>query len=316
MPHANDWDDAVTVEPSDRAFQTVFDRVYKPTADAVLYHYCSTPTLLSILEGGKLRFSDVNMMNDPYESQYGYSLFERAATALLKMVPERPALSGLTTDFFDRVDDYLSPKQLRSHSIITCFSKQPDVLSQWRGYADNAQGWAVGFDGRAIDAMPVTLLDVEYDAEQQLVEVRNFLGAMYLTVQENGGVFDDDFATQAILFSSFLLAYKHPSFREEQEIRAIHELRVDIADDGCELVDEGGVIDGKDVEGQPVQFRAAGSSIIAYVDIPLQRHNGKAIKELWFGPANMNGPGNVLYPLTKHNHRDVSLHHSASTYRN
>jgi Protein of unknown function (DUF2971) len=294
---------------------TVYDRVFKPDPACVLYHYCSTATFLSILETGKMRFSDVNMMNDVSEWGYGYRLFEAAANALLDMIPEKPALEGLTTDFFDKIDDYLSPKQLRSHPVVACFSKEPDVLSQWRGYADNSKGWAIGFEGQAIDAMPVTMLDVLYDPEQQLAEVRNFLAAMYLIWRDKGGEFQEVVGKDACLLASLLLAYKHPSFREEQEIRALHELRVDLADDGCQLVDEGGTADGKEVTGESVRYRAAGTSIVAYIDLPFQRANGRSIREIWFGPSNSNALGNALYPLTQHGHRAVTFHRSASSYR-
>lgn len=294
---------------------TTYNRVFKPESDSVLYHYCSTATLLSILGHGKLRFSDINMMNDPQEWRYCYDLFERAANVLLKMVPDRASLEGLDTDFFDHVDSYLSPKQLHSHPVISCFSKQPDVLSQWRGYADNAQGWAVGFSGRAIDAMPVSLLEVVYEPDRQIDEVRNFLAAMYMIWRKKGGEFRDAVGQDAALLASFIHAYKHPSFQEEQEVRALHELRVDLSDDGWELVDEGGTANGEEVGGEPVGFRVAGSSIIAYVDIPLQRVDNVAISELWFGPSNHNGPGNAFYPLTRYGHRGVKLFRSASSYQ-
>lgn len=253
----------MTEPNSELAHRTIFDRVYRPGPDSILYHYCSTATLLSILEHGKLRFSDVNMMNDPHEWGYSYGVFERAANDLLNMVPERASLEGLDTDFLKHVDEYLSPKQLISHPVISCFSKNPDVLSQWRGYADNAQGWSIGFSGQAIDAMPVSLLEVTYDPDNQIEEVRNSLAAMYMIWRQKGGEFDSAVGREAALLASYIHAYKHPSFREEQEVRALHELRVDLSDDGWELVDEGGTADSKDVEGEPVGFRAAGSSIIA-----------------------------------------------------
>ncbi len=302
-------------ENSDPKFAFTYDRVLRPTPETILYHYCSTPTLLSILEHGKLRFSDINMMNDPREWRYCYELFEQAANALLKMVPDRAALDGLDPSFFDRIDDYLSPKQLHSHPVIACFSKRPDVLSQWRAYADDAKGWSIGFSGRALDAMPVTLLEVVYDREQQLTEVSNFLAAMYLTWREKGGDFKETVGGDAALLASFIHAYKHPSFEEEQEVRALHELRVDLSDDGWELIDEGGTANGEEVAGQTVGFRAAGSAIVAYVDLPLQRVDGVAISEIWFGPSNDNGPGNALYPLTRYGHRGVNLFWSASSYR-
>jgi hypothetical protein len=297
------------------SFSTTYDRVFRPSQECTLYHYCSTATLLSILEHGKLRFSDINMMNDPQEWRYCYELFERAAGSLLEMVPDKAALEGLDTDFLDRVDSYLSPKQLYSHPVISCFSKRPDVLSQWRGYADNARGWSIGFSGRAINAMPVTLLEVVYDPEQQLAELRNFLAAMYISWRSKGGEFRDAVGEDAALLASFIHGYKHPSFQEEQEVRALHELGVQQSDDGWELVDEGGTANGEEVSGQQVSFRAAGSSIIAHVDIPLQRVDGVTICELWFGPSNGNGIGNAFYPLMRYGHRGVKLFRSASSYR-
>jgi len=291
------------------------DRILKLKPETVLYHYCSTATLLSILEHGKLRFSDTNQMNDPHEWRYCCELFEKSATALLKMVPGCAALDGLDANFLDLVDRYLSPKQLYSHPVIACFSKRPDVPSQWRGYADCGKGWSIGFSGQALNAMPVTLLDVLYDPEQQVTEIRNFLAAMYLTGREEGCDLIDSVRQNAPLLASFLHGYKHQSFAEEQEVRALHELRVELSEDGLELIDEnhssGGIVN----VGQAVGFRAAGSAIVAYVDLPLQRADGVAISELWFGPSNDNGLGNVLFPLTRFGHRSVKLFWSASSYR-
>lgn len=302
-------------EAEEVLYRTVYDRIYKSNPADTLYHYCSTPTLLSIIENNTLRFSDVNMMNDAREWQYAYELFELAAGSLLEFAAETPALEGLDVDFLNNIDAYVSGKQLRSHPIITCFSKEPDVLSQWRAYADNGSGWAIGFDAQALKSMPVTLLDVLYEPEEQLVEVRNFMAAMYLIWREVGGEFKPAVGKDAALLSSLLLAYKHPSFREEQEVRALHELRVDLQEDGAMLVDEGGTASDAEVKGQPIRFRAAGGSIVAYVDIPLERVDDRSIRDLWFGPRNENTLGNVLYPLTQFGHRAVRLSRSTSSYR-
>ncbi len=294
---------------------TVHDRIFKPDPSSVLYHYCSTPTLLSILEFGTMRFSDVNMMNDVAEWSYVYDLWERAADALLRWAPERPQLEGLDVDFLDKVDAFISPKQLHSHPVIACFSKEPDVLSQWRGYADDSRGWSVGFSGPAIAAMPVTLLEVLYDPDRQLAEVRNFLAVMYMIWREKGGDFNDAIGSDARRLASLLHGYKHSSFAEEREVRAIHELGVNITEDGIEFIDEGGIADGVEVAGETVRFRANGASIVAYIDIPLGRVDGRTISELWFGPSNPNGPANALLPLTHGGHRSVDIYRSASSYR-
>lgn len=289
---------------------TVFDRFMTPEPGVNYYHYCNSMTFLAIAEGGRLRFSDANMMNDGSEGRYGYALFERAANELLDEVGTHPALEGLTPEFFGKVDDWLSPKQLFSHPVIACFSRRPDVLSQWRAYADDGAGWAIGFSGEALNAMPVTMLDVVYDPDLQIREVRNHLVAMHLLARD--GDEKTDLASNARLLASYLHAYKDPSFREEEEVRLLHELRVEIEETGWTLSDEGGTADGKAIDGEQVRFRAAGESIVAFVDIGFRPG---AIREVWHGPRNSNGVGNVLFPLTQWGHRNVEVWRSASYYR-
>ena len=253
------------------------------------------------------------MMNDGSEGRYGYRLFEQAAGTLLDDVDKKPMLKGLTSEFFDDIDNLISPKQFFTHPVIACFSKRSDVLSQWRAYAQNGEGWSVGFRGEKLDAMPITLLDVLYDPEEQLKEVRASLAALYYLWRKSGsGAISETISTETILFASLLHAYKDPTFQEEQEVRALHHLRVDLEDNGWQLVDEGGLVAGAEVAGEPVRFRAAGSSIVAYLDIAFPANS---IQDVWFGPRNENGIGNALYPLTHHGHRNVVLNRSASFYR-
>jgi hypothetical protein len=299
----------------DETHPTVFNRIFTPTTGQIIYHYCSSGTFLSIIRNNSLWLSDANMMNDAEEGRYGYAMFEQAATDLLKNKGKYPKLDGLTVDFFNSVDDYLSPKQLRSHSVITCFSKQPDILSQWRAYAHNAQGWAIGFYAESIAKMPVTLLDVLYDPSLQLEELKNTLSAMYILWRERGGDFRTAVGDDAAFLACLLLAYKDPSFSEEQEVRALHELRVDLNPDGWLLSDEGGTANGEEVRGQPVKFRSTESAIIPYIELPLSNSSGGVIAEVWLGPRNPNRPGNAIYPLTQFGHRNVKLRRSTSPYR-
>lgn len=293
----------------EKHIRTSFDRVVQPTDEDVLYHYCSTSAWLSILESDALRFSDINMMNDPLEWGYCYQLFEKAANSLLSREGSL-ALEGLDESFFDLVDAYLSPKQMHNHPLVACFSRKPDVLSQWRGYADDARGWAVGFKAKAICKMPVMLLEVEYEESKQLEEVANYLAALYINWKKRGGVFAEAMGTEVALFTSIIHGYKHPSFVEEQEVRALHELKVVIGQKSWKFLDE-----TEGVTDQSPKFRASGSSVVAYLDIPLARADGVSISEVWLGPGNNNGPGNVLFPLGAHGHEDVRVHFSASSYR-
>lgn len=293
----------------------VYDRMFNPPEGCVLHHYCSTESFLAIVGSGRLRFSDVNMMNDAEEGRYGYALFEEAATSLIQEVADKPALDGLNVDFFDRVDRYLSPSQLASHPVVACFSKAPDVLSQWRAYASDGQGWSIGFSAAALRKMPVTLLEVLYDHDQQLREVRNQLGAMFLLGRQDPNYLESRFGQDCALLSSFLLAMKNPGFREEQEVRALHLLDVELGDDRMLLTDAGGSVDGETTAGEAVGFRAAGQSVIVHVDLPFGRPGLRSIEEVWFGPRNRNGPGNAWLPLSHARHFGVRLEHARTAYR-
>jgi len=146
-------------------------RHFHPSANDVLYHYCSSSSFQAILESGKIRFSDINMLNDNAEMHWGYSVFEEAAGKLIKIAEKRETLKGLDKIFFDKVDAVIAPLQRRLHPFVACFSREPDLLGQWRAYADDARGYSIGFDASALAYMPVSLLAVEYDREKQVQEM-------------------------------------------------------------------------------------------------------------------------------------------------
>jgi len=118
----------------------LIERLYHPTDDEIFYHYCSPLAFHAILESGKIRFTDINMLNDTAEMHWGYSVFEEAAGNLIKTAEKSKKLGGLNKGFFDKVDEIIAPLQSRFHPFVSCFSREPDLLGQWRAYADNARG--------------------------------------------------------------------------------------------------------------------------------------------------------------------------------
>lgn len=43
-------------------------------------------------------------------------------------------------------DEFFNENHADFRYYVTCFSYQNDLLSQWRGYADDGRGAAIGFD--------------------------------------------------------------------------------------------------------------------------------------------------------------------------
>lgn len=122
------------------------------------------------------------------------------------------------------------------------------MLSQWRAYAENGAGFAIGLDPFVLQAMPVTLLEVCYDRQLQaeriadgvdyLRELHQLIGqpepalAASLTEEQ---LQDDETGLPALLRAQIdrfalavrfltldLVAFKNPAFSEESEVRLVH----------------------------------------------------------------------------------------------
>ena len=137
----------------------LFQHILEPIPDEIFYHYCSLETLRLICESKTLRFSDINMMNDYSENIWGYRIFEKAATYWLHAA--LPAdLRGMDKAFFDDVDKIFARTQFSQHPLLFSLSRAPDVLSQWRAYAEDGCGVAIGFSGAALSALPVSIIEI------------------------------------------------------------------------------------------------------------------------------------------------------------
>ena len=88
----------------------------------LLYHYCSVETFFQIIKNQTLRLTNIQYMNDSEELHYGMDLLGEAEDKY-KLIDKRSR---------DYVNIY-----------AMCFSEMGDLLSQWRGYGDNAEGLSI-----------------------------------------------------------------------------------------------------------------------------------------------------------------------------
>jgi len=114
----------------------------------------------------------------------GYQLFEQAATEILYKRPKQPRFAEIDKNFFDKIDEFFSSLQLYLHPFIACLTLEGDQLSQWRSYADDGRGFAIGFRASALEKMPVTILSVEYNPRTQLEEMIIALISIYIGNQK------------------------------------------------------------------------------------------------------------------------------------
>ncbi len=256
----------------------IVSRIYEPTDDEIIFHYCDANTFHSICTNKTLRLSDLFSMNDFLEIHWGYSIWEKAATEIIKEVGR---------EFLDKIDEVIHSFGLKGLITAACFSKNGDVLSQWRAYADNGKGYAIGFKAKDILQLPVRPLKVLYDEVEQIAELKKIILEINEAEKLRGDKFERDFQESCGSIPFDLAAFKNPAFQEEQEIRIIHVLSFIKSNSFLKLVDTGGTAFGKKVDGRPIKFRMSDNIPVAFIEEDFS-NEGKLnpIVEVIIGPKN------------------------------
>ncbi|MCG2462804.1 DUF2971 domain-containing protein [Flavobacteriaceae bacterium F89] len=287
----------------------LISREYKPIENELIYHYCSSDTFYSICTNKTIRLSDLFSMNDFLEIHWGYSIWEKAASEIIKDVGE---------DFLDKIDYIISSTGIRTSILASCFSLEADVLSQWRAYSNDGSGYCVGFNAKDIIQLPVRPLMVLYDEKKQIKETVSILKAIYEVensaeqTDKYGSGFFDACATLAV----DLAAFKNSAFREEKEIRLLHLLNFEPSNKYLKLVDNGGTSFGGKTKGEKVNFRMAENLPVPYIDINFTNNNKiSPIKEVYIGPKNNSRETAVSVFLETLNIGNVEIKKSKASYR-
>jgi len=101
-----------------------------------LYHYCSNAAFVSIVESRTIWLSLLTLSNDTLEGRHVRSVVD----ALLQGSEYRMQI----LDAIEAVSEGFT-------AVGFCLSKKGNLLSQWRGYADDARGVAIGFNENVLE---------------------------------------------------------------------------------------------------------------------------------------------------------------------
>ncbi|MBA5778726.1 DUF2971 domain-containing protein [Stappia sp. F7233] len=128
-----------------------------------LYHYCATQTAFAILQSRVFRLSALSAANDSLEGRVLGRVFAQLLTA-----------TGLPRGVVEVVSVIVDGYPESTEGFALCLSEKGDLLSQWRAYARDGTGIAIGFDPETLtrDFGPVNfgaqffeLIKVEYGEE-------------------------------------------------------------------------------------------------------------------------------------------------------
>ena len=275
----------------------------------LLYHYCSNHAFLGIVESRNIRLSPLGLSNDSREGQHALDVAERL---LHRGSPTRNTIRNDLAEGISR------------HQVLGfCLSEEPDLLSQWRGYANDAQGVAIGFDKEgllsAVKSEKMHLQKVAYTklslARLMKPVLRRIsahdkelwtlgpirIGGRYIETpeekvrflawkEEKDGLYDE--------LAALAFAFKSKFFEEEQEWRVYNMIR--FANGAISIPN--------------VQFLPSAQLLKPYVGFPRAGFEPSLVQEVILGPQNRTPSEMARLFLDANNFGHTKIERSTGTY--
>ncbi len=268
----------------------------------IIYHYCNVEAFRAIIQNRTLWLSSVYNLND-------YKEIHWIKEKVLKKIKE-----NTTKNSFNK---YTAFEKLYNQKLpnvyIASFSQGCDLLSQWRAYANDGHGVAIGFN---VDYFKENSLintsEVLYDENKQEELIDKFLEPINLI--------DDDINTDDKKFldicenvindiNNLSAKSKNELFKEEQEVRLIHSPTIIDNSKNRQFIFKNNISDMK--------FRAICGNLIPYFELKFEKPiaNISPIIEIIRGPKNKFIDQEVKMFLATNGFYDVKIKKSKSSYR-
>jgi len=218
-------------------------RIENPNLNRVIYHYCDANALLSILEHKTLRFTHAAYLNDTLEIRHGVTI--------CKQLLEERRMRNPPDQVLEYAIEYLANAE-RWQYYVCCFSESKDKLSQWRAYANDGDGFAIGFHARDFNVsndgpFEGRLSRVEYTSDSLTAKVAKLLESHRAdahpfkddaTPEYKKFVFENSAAHVGNILIDESVFIKDSGFVEEQEWRAVRSYKLEDTETERALVNE------------------------------------------------------------------------------
>lgn len=210
---------------------TVLNSVNKRKPPEILYHYTNNSGLLGIIDSKSLHLTDMSFLNDPYEVEFGF--IESHKMLIYKMIEEykKEESSEKVRKFIALIQKKMNEfsKILKTIDIyIICFCTNRDLLSQWKGYSNLGEGFAVGFQTSRITEIVEKNENIFFNrviySEKEFNDIlKKFYDEIIikLAIDNNLDADEDSFFVIYIL-TLLSIFYKNSSFKEEKEWRLVY----------------------------------------------------------------------------------------------
>jgi Protein of unknown function (DUF2971) len=250
---------------------------------SIIYHYTNDVGFRGILESGKIWLTDIFNLNDPSELKHGFS---HAVDILGELA--RADGSPESAEYCKWFEHFAKTGgiQAAAHFFVASFSAVGNDLGQWRAYADNGRGYALGFDTASLEAAftkgpPASLgssntFPIVYDDKKLIKLHRQIIELAFplISLPSTRGM--DPLISRAydrqlsVLLAMHALRaalfFKHEAYSNEKEYRFLEIYR-------------------SDQPAPEVKFRSRSYSLVRYREFDWRPVSAGALKRIVVGPA-------------------------------
>jgi hypothetical protein len=200
------------------------DLISRGDGSRSFFHYTDYNAFASIVTNKDLWLTDAGFSNDAEELKNGRLLIAAVIEDQAK-AGKTPEVRSLASDVAKLEADEESQEILTHGVYVCCFCENGDLLSQWRGYAANGGGVAIGIDSEAFSWLSgidnptgvMSFWKVSYDDK---VKRRRVQDVLEFWAREPGQP-DVRAESAAATLQFFVPTFKNPSFEAEAEWRLI-----------------------------------------------------------------------------------------------
>lgn len=218
----------------------------------MIYHYCNLDALIAIVKNKEIWASNYRYLNDAKEISIAKEKIEENLDLIKDGIKSNKGYQSVIKCLKSSLGNY--------DYFITSFSQKPDVLSQWRAYAQNGRGMSIGFDETLLEKIDLKVHDAIYG--NNLIDSVISIGKDYL---EKKTAYND-IKQLEFEFAQLIGRYKGEAFKEEQEKRLI--IMQNIGD-----------------KVNHIQFRRSGNFVVPFLIVCFDSLSNDIIREVWIGPS-------------------------------
>ncbi|MGQ7275469.1 DUF2971 domain-containing protein [Marinobacter sp. V034] len=154
-------------------------------------HYTSQAGLIGIMGNQKIWATNIKYLNDENEFSDALRHIRERLIKRNKIKSDHPNYE-LSTEYANEIEKKVSNlDELKSESIFTTsFTKETDLLSQWRGYCQSDAGYCIKIDLQSIKEEAenqyeeVHLFDCIYSPEEKSTKIKHLLNKYWHQYRE------------------------------------------------------------------------------------------------------------------------------------